>query len=194
MENIADALKLGFAMLVFAIALTVFFNTVSLARRVTESLIKDSDKTEYLTYLPESPTVDENGNRIVSLEDIQMASYRHYRESSAVTIIDKHGDIVARFDGQTEELCENWDKLTQSQRKTQYDQINFVLGEVDKSTTVTIGHEYDENAWKEIFLKIYCQIPPGNTSLKEMACPWIGKPELNAQRIDSDFSRNTSII
>ena len=59
MENIADALKIIFAVMVFAIACSLLFQTASLARRTSEVLISEEDRTNYYTYMPEDVTLQD---------------------------------------------------------------------------------------------------------------------------------------
>ena len=88
MENAVDALKIAFGVFVFILTLTLLFNTTALARRVATDLITEADRTTYYTYIDsDMNSVDENGNRIVTLEDIVPALYRYYSESYGVTII-----------------------------------------------------------------------------------------------------------
>lgn len=133
MENAADALKMAFAVIVFAVAVTVLFYTASLVRSVSESALFDSDKTTYYTYYEgDETTIDENGNRIVTLEDIIPTMYRYHTESAAVTLIDKNnpnpGHIVTRLDRQTETLCTNWNSRSISQKMRIIEEIDEVLG------------------------------------------------------------------
>lgn len=88
MENAVDALKIGFGILIFILTLTLLFNTASIARRVSTDLITEADRTTYYTYMDsDMSSVDEKGNRIVTLEDIVPALYRYATESYGVTII-----------------------------------------------------------------------------------------------------------
>lgn len=88
MENAVDALKIAFGVFIFILTLTLLFNTTALARRVATDLITEADRTTYYTYMDsDMSSVDENGNRIVTLEDIVPALYRYYSESYGVTII-----------------------------------------------------------------------------------------------------------
>lgn len=110
------------------LAFVLLFQTVALTRSASESMILGADKTTYYEYYEsDMNSVDENGNRIVTLEDIIPTIYRYFTESSAVTIIDKDGDIVTRFDRQTETLCNNWNDRTVSQKELVLNEINYVL-------------------------------------------------------------------
>lgn len=61
MENAAEALKLGFGVLVFMVAVVLLFNVASTARNAASSIILDTDRTTYHTYLPgDERLVDDN--------------------------------------------------------------------------------------------------------------------------------------
>lgn len=61
MENVAEALKLGFAVLVFMVALVLLFNVATTARTTAESVIQSMDRTTYHTYLQgDERLVDDN--------------------------------------------------------------------------------------------------------------------------------------
>lgn len=183
MENAADALKIGFAVAVFMIALTMLFGTATLVKDVTDKLILDSDKTTYYEYYEsDMSSVDSNGNRIVTLEDIIPTMYRYFTESSAVTIVDKNGEIITRLDRQTETLCTNWNNRTQKQKETIQKEIDYVLKYCEGAKLV----ENVDNL-EQLFRRIYGQ---ANNSYytKTFDCPWNGLESYTAQRIDSDLS------
>lgn len=201
MENAADALKMAFAVIVFAVAVTVLFYTASLTRSVSESVLLESDKTTYYTYYEgDETTIDENGNRIVTLEDMIPTMYRYHTESAAVTLIDKDGEIITRFDRQTETLCTNWNSRSKKQKMLIIDEINFALENVqgiEKNINVkTIPVKIDSgtgineegiDALEKLFRRIYGQTA-NKRYPKNFDCPWNGLEALTAQRIDSDLS------
>ncbi|MDE5831158.1 MAG: hypothetical protein K2H53_06090 [Clostridia bacterium] len=183
MENAADALKIAFAIMIFALAVTVLFYTASLVRSVSESVLLDSDKTRYYSYYEsDENSVDKNGNRIVTLEDIIPTMYRYHTESAAVTIIDKKGEIVTRLDRQTETLCTNWNNRTQKQKEIILNEINYILKYCNGANLLE-----DVKELEELFRKIYKQ-DPNDYYKKQFDCPWNGLESLTAQRIDSDLS------
>jgi len=108
MENAVETLKIGFGVIVFAVALTVLFRMTSLIRETTEEVIISVDETTYIDYTVDTgnintSTTDEKarGKRIVEFEDIIPTIFRYAQEGYGVTIIDGN-DIVARFDLDTE--------------------------------------------------------------------------------------------
>lgn len=110
MENAADALKIALATFIFAIGLMILFNMVSQAKETARILIAETDSTKYYDYYEEvdEATIDRNGNRIVTMKDMIPAIYRYSEENYGVTIVNRRGEIVARFDLDTEQACNNW--------------------------------------------------------------------------------------
>lgn len=82
MENISDALKMAFALIVFAIAITTIFVMVSKVKTTSDAVFYYSDKTNFQEQYPY--TVE---NREVTVSDIIATLYRYYKESVAVTVV-----------------------------------------------------------------------------------------------------------
>ncbi len=185
MENAVEALKIAFGVLAFVVALTVLFNISTLARTVASEVITDFDRTTYYTYIEnDEELVDENGNRIVGIEDITPALYRYATESYGVTIID-NGEIVARFDLDTESLCSNWYVSTDLQKQA-------VLNEINDYVLRPVGAPVISNL-ETLYRKIYRQNTSANHP-REFDCPWNGYDALTAQRVDSDLSRYNCVF
>ncbi len=108
MENAVSALKLAASVFIFLLGLAILFNMTAQAKEVARILISESDKTEYYTYYEGDTTIDANGNRTVTFDEIIPALYRYNDENYGVTIVDDHGQIVGRFDSDTERICNNW--------------------------------------------------------------------------------------
>ena len=98
MENIADVLKIFFAVAVFVIALTVLFQMTALAKDTADAVFVAIDRNTYMDY--NSYEID-GANRKVTFQEIIPTIYRYAQEGYGVTIID-NGQIVARFDLDTE--------------------------------------------------------------------------------------------
>lgn len=103
MENVAEALKIGFGVIIFATALTVLFHMSSLLRNTADEMFMAIDPTTSIEYLANvDETVDStDGKRIVKFNNIIPTIYRYAQEGYGVTIIDEN-NIVARFDLDTE--------------------------------------------------------------------------------------------
>lgn len=98
MEDAVEALKMFFAIFVFALALTVFFRMTSIAKDTADTIFASIDKTTYMDY---NSDVSDGANRKVTFQEIIPTIYRYAQEGYGVTIID-NGRIVARFDLDTE--------------------------------------------------------------------------------------------
>ena len=101
MENAAEALKIGFGVIVFATALAVLFRMSSIIRSTSDEVFVSIDKTTYIDYSVDTSSISNDGKRIVSFSDIIPTIYRYSQEGYGVTIID-NDEIVARFDLDTE--------------------------------------------------------------------------------------------
>ena len=108
MEDAAEALKMFFAVFVFALALTVFFRMTTLAKDTADMVFTAIDKTTYINY---NADTNEGANRKVKFQDIIPTIYRYAEEGYGVTIIDGE-NIVARFDLDTESQVSSclWDE------------------------------------------------------------------------------------
>ena len=186
MENAADALKIAFGIIVFMLAVTMLFQTASLTQSLATTKLMETDKTTYYEYYDsDMSSVDENGNRIVTLEDIIPTMYRYSTESTAITLIDKEKNIITRLDRETEALCTNWNNRTEAQKQTVLNEINYVLYPVGANILKNTEELYI------LFNRIYKQIPNAYHA-KAFDCSWHGIEKLTAQRIDSDLSGITA--
>ena len=200
MENVTEALKLVLGIMVFLIAFTVLFQTASLARYTSEILITERDKTTYYSYyksedypVKENENISGMVNRIVTLEEMIPTIYRYSTESYGVTIIDNN-KIVARFDMQTETLCNGWNSTNDSQKRVLIDRTNtYILKPIGVPENSLLDRNKPQEELEKLFLDIYKQ-NRNNMYLQEFNCPWLRSDKDISQRIDSDLSRNTSSI
>ena len=87
MENAADALKIAFAMFVFALAITLTFTLVSQAKSTADTVLYYSDETNFYEH-----SKSDSSNREVSVAEIIPTLYRYYdKESIGVTVNLKSG-------------------------------------------------------------------------------------------------------
>lgn len=212
MENAVGALKIAFAVLIFVIGLTLLFSMTSQARETATYLISATDGTMYYTYYDEEATeesIDDNGNRIVTLQDIIPTLYRYSEENYGVTIVDKNGNIVARFDLDTESACNNWITASDytkwnfiTETNKIFQEVNTLANRIGANTVDLISinayTEVDQNnevsdciiyseGMTDLFKQLYGQ-ETSNTISREYYCYWIGTMGWTAQRVDSDLS------
>lgn len=105
MENAFDALKMAFAVIVFVIALAIAFSLLTQANATAQQIFFGMDKVTYLDHERVEGLAE---HRIVGLETIIPTIYRYSVENCGVTIIDKDGKIVARYDVETENVASNY--------------------------------------------------------------------------------------
>lgn len=81
MENAADALKIAFALMIFAIAITIVFTMIAKVKTSADDVLYHVDDTNYYTHL-DAKSLD----RTVKKSDVISTLYRYYKESVSVTI------------------------------------------------------------------------------------------------------------
>ena len=102
MENAFEALKMAFAVFVFVIALALAFSLLSQANATAKEIFWGMDT---ITYLDHEKYGGEH--RSVGMETIIPTIYRYSIEQYAVTIIDKEGYIIARYDLEGENVAQS---------------------------------------------------------------------------------------
>ena len=88
MENATDALYIGFAVLVFVLALTISITMFTQLNRVSSIVISSTDITNFYEY--EGSDANKT-SRIVGLETIIPTLYKYYKENYTVIFIDSTG-------------------------------------------------------------------------------------------------------
>jgi hypothetical protein len=83
MDNAAEGLKIGFALIVFAVALTALFMLVSGSRATADIVFNYSDRTSFYN----NPYRATGVNRVVNVSDVISTLYRYYNESVEVDVI-----------------------------------------------------------------------------------------------------------
>ena len=129
------------------------------------------------------------GNRIVGLNEIIPTIYRYAQENYGVTIVD-NGEIVARFDLDTENMCNIWpNRTTSDDRKNQFVKyINDNILDYVKKYGKNVK-QYNVTDVGNLFSNIYKQT--GSDRL--YYCGWNDKYSIT-KRIDSDLSRKNCFI
>lgn len=210
MENAVDALKLAFGIFVFLLGLAILFSMTSLAKETARILISETDKTTYYEYkdlenlitVDGTKVVDNNGHRIVGINELIPVIYRYSQENYGVTIIDtinNKKEIVARFDLDTESICNSWEQTIVDYTNlndpdpvkrafTEYmnENVLSVVGadpyEFKFGTTSAIKDDV-----KNLFEKIYGQERNNYGSNLTAYCYWRVSPSAISKRIDSDL-------
>ena len=215
MENAADALKIVMAIMIFAIGLAMLFSMASQARQTSSVLISEIDDTKYYQfhgnanpeeqkfykYADGTGKMDKNGNRIVTIEEIVPVLYRYYYENYGVTIVEKNGNIAARFDMNTEDMCNRWPKLTNrdkyifiTETNKIYKQVNDLAKKVGRSKAINeigittnpqnpnIDGKFEiTETLTNYFKKWYPQKPIASNS-RTYSCIWTGTPRMDSTK------------
>ena len=88
MENIAEALKIAFGYLMFALALTLSISCFSSATQAVESITVMKDRETQYTYVEPSSDF----NRIVGVETIVPTIYKAYKENFRICFYESYTD------------------------------------------------------------------------------------------------------
>ena len=89
MENVTDALYMGFAVLVFVLAISISIGAFTQVTQVSNYIVESKDQETLYTY------VDYQGGntaRIVGEETIIPALYRAYEENYIIRFFDENGE------------------------------------------------------------------------------------------------------
>ena len=100
MENVSDALKMAFAIFIFIIALSIVFFLLSEIKNTADSIMFDSDKTNYFQW--ETGSL-ENG-RIVGIDTVISTLKNYTKQSTYVIIEDSSGSTEYNFSTTKEEI------------------------------------------------------------------------------------------
>lgn len=98
MENVTDALYMGFAVLAFVLAITITISAFSQVITVSNYIVDTQDRETSYTYVDY-----DNTNRIVSVETIVPTLYRAYEENYIIRFFYSNGQPInfleTRLDG-----------------------------------------------------------------------------------------------
>lgn len=210
MENAVQALKTAAAVLIFVIAITVAFTMFSRAKTTADAVVKSQDKQEYLEAAElestlytsseaiqsgassattgNSATMTTDGYRIVQPEDVISTIYRYNLEKYGVTILGANGDIIARFDSNTENLMRQWYNIQEDAKKVYAERLL-------ENTTVTlygntINPKFLEGN-KNKLEDLYAITVNGNDNIK-CGAPWYGSEKEIIKRINTDIGGQNS--
>ena len=214
MENAANALGMAAAVLIFIIAIGSSFSLFGTAKQTADSIIRMRDKQAYLEsaeldngilYTSSSAIkgngetgditiehiagVTQKGDRIVSIADVIFTISRYSIEKYGVTIMNKNGEILRRYDANTEMLMSQYSNIDKTIRdddgKNKYEEY---IKELNKNTKT--AYVSDVKFSDDTFQNIYRVT--GNTKI-ECGAPWYGNEEQIQKRINADISGGTYI-
>lgn len=184
MENAVNALKIAFAVLVFAIALTLTFNVVGQAR-VTSDMVLQAHEMEHTYEYITASDYNTTKERIVGFETIIPTIYRYAKEQYAVTIVGTDSIPIARFDLYTEGFMGRWNEILKKREQNDeeaIEQYEEVKERLEKMRYVSVDDLND----------LYAVTREGKTTTnnkKINAAPWAGSSDNEViKRINCDMS------
>lgn len=175
MENAVQALKMVAAVLIFIIAITTTFIMFSKAKNTADAVITAQDKQKYLESDKVSggilytssedissnliPTMTSEGDRIVSKDDVIATLYRYSIEKYGVTIISSSGNIIARFDSNTESnVIPKWNSMSVVEKED-------IVTKIKDNTTVKLNKTTIEPRFSvDVIEKLYAFKDSGGNS------------------------------
>lgn len=167
MENAVDALKIAFGIIVFVIALALAISVIGQARATSDVIFHMNDKTEFYDYV-ENGDVDAE-DRVVGINTIIPTIHRYAKEQFAVSIYDKNGEPIARYDLWTEGFMSNWDEILRdvtegrensnvesyNQVKSRLERIQRVVNETSKKYGGKVSDSDSDISVEDIMKKCY---------------------------------------
>lgn len=202
MENAVDALKTAVAVLIFIIAITASFTMFAKAKVTADSIITSRDKQEYLESADlanilytdstsiQSATMTQDGDRIVQVEDVISSIYRYNLEKYGVTIVSTNGEVLARFDSNTENIMRQWynikgtsSEIEQTQRNFA-DQIKYNIS-INAQKYLNLGRTISFT--KDTLETLYTVEVIGNNQII-VGAPWYGNESEIIKRCNIDIS------
>lgn len=210
MENAVDALKIGFALLIFAIAITLTFFVVGQARVTADAVFASTDKTAFYEYATEED-YNTKPDRIVGFETILPTIHRYAKEQYAVTIFDEKGVPIVRYDLYTEGFMANWNETiknlnsgneknktdalkTYNDVKTRLEQVQSVVNK-DLGTNVDIMEYIGDSSTVLTYNNrlLYYGKTNDKSDIITTVSPWMGEPNTDTvDRIKIDMIPNGS--
>lgn len=109
MENAVDALKIGFAVLVFIIALSLSMYMYTEARETADIVLHSSDITEFMEYtelIDDIVVAKQSENRVVGVETIIPTLYKYYKENYTIIFRKADGSFLEIYKTATD--SQNW--------------------------------------------------------------------------------------
>lgn len=197
MENAADALKMAAAILIFIIAIASSFSLFGTAKQTADSVIGMRDKQKYLEAaeldtvlyissdtISKESTQSENsqvvglttrGDRIVGVDDVISTIYRYNKEMYGVTIVKSNGNVIARFDSNTENIMTQYNNIESG--------FDTYSNELEKNTNTSYASpKFSSGKLQELY-----RIKVSGNSRIEYGAPWYGNDNQIQKRISADI-------
>lgn len=153
MENAAEALLMAFAILIFVVALSVSFTSLSQAKSTADVVLFYSDRENFQTLLKDDQENVSNGGRTVTVDTVIATIERCAKEKFSVKIIDDNVTYNFEYDTQTAEEIRNTINNFIKDHKGETYRETYV--EVTTSGTTYKGEDgtqLEENVGKKIYI------------------------------------------
>lgn len=209
MENAVEALKTAAAVLIFVIAITISFTMFSKAKASADAVLLSQDTQEYLESAElagtlytttesasnnekNNATITTDGYRLVEPDDVISTIYRYNLEKYGVTIINRDGTVIARFDSNTESVMRQWYNIqdgvnSNNQKVTAEDQKENYAKTIKTNTTVNLdGNKIEPKFSMDTLEDLYEIEVTGNGKI-ECGAPWYGNETEIIKRINADI-------
>lgn len=191
MENAIDAMKITFSIFVFVLALALTVSVVGQARATSEVVFHSNDKTEFYQYIT-NENIANTKDRVVGIETVIPTIHRYAKEQFAVTIFDRQGNPIVRYDLWTEGFMSNWNQILKnkdkqdSTEKESYEEVSNRLKVVQQQAYKTLNIPEKEFDVEKMIRDLYTVKSYANSSIT-IGAPWVGDNEKITQRIKADM-------
>lgn len=206
MENAVDALKIAFAVFVFAIAIALSFSIIGQVRATSEVILALNDKANSYDYVADEDSNANNKERIVSFETILPTIYRYAKEQYAVTIINSDGTPIVRYDLYTEGFMNDWNTILKNMNRTSTKDIAIDKFNEIKERIAIVDEiiQKEDNSWNNSIWNSLVSGSEGtyrtgtlykvnnrNNVSVDTGAPWGSQHEEIVKRINADLTGNT---
>lgn len=205
MENAVDALKIAFAIFIFVIAIALSFSIIGQVRATSEVILALNDKTNSYDYVANEDNNANTKERIVGFETILPTIYRYAKEQYAVTIINKDGTPIVRYDLYTEGFMNDWNNTLKNMNRTssrdvaidKFNEIRERIAIVDEMIQKDISKE--DVIWHGLVTgnegsytsgNLY-RVRNGNNNTVNTGAPWGSEHQEIVKRINADLTGDT---
>ena len=195
MENAIDTMKIAFSMSVYVLALALTVSVVGQARATSEVVFHSNDKTEFYQYIT-NENIANTKDRVVGIETVIPTIHRYAKEQFAVTIFDRLGNPIVRYDLWTEGFMSNWNQILKnkdkqdsaenSAEKESYEEVSNRLKVVQQQAYKTLNIPEKEFDVEKMIRDLYTVKSYANSSIT-IGAPWVGDNEKITQRIKADM-------
>lgn len=190
MENVVDALKIAFSVLVFVIAIALAVSVIGQARVTSDIVFFFNDKTEFYDYAT-IENIENTEDRIVGMDTILPTIHRYAKEQFAVTIYNSDGTPIVRYDLWTENFMPNWNQTLKNRNRgieddiKTYNQLQDRLQRVQNvvNSTLNINKAFDMG-WINTLYRVSSTANTGIT----VGAPWLGDNEKILSRVQKDMT------